>query len=70
MTPRHATTAPKVRFAAMVGEEPEAEAFDRNRPPVQSNCDPAAPFTSSGRAKGATREKAIPHDRSSLRATR
>jgi hypothetical protein len=26
MTLRHATTAPKVRFAATVGEEPEAEA--------------------------------------------
>jgi hypothetical protein len=25
MTPRHATTAPKVRFAATVGEEPELE---------------------------------------------
>ncbi len=25
MTSRHATTAPKVRFAAMVGEEPDVE---------------------------------------------
>ena len=25
MTPRHATSAPKVRFAATLGEEPEVE---------------------------------------------
>ncbi len=26
MTPRHATTTPKVRFVATVGEEPQVEA--------------------------------------------